>query len=344
MNIRAATHSRVEVKLGGKCQNNAAALRAFQTTIVSVPGMTVASDGMRAMHAIVTGADGFVGSYIIAALLADGYRVSALIRNNRTSMAPNVDVYRFNLLKPEGVLRPCGRADLFVHAAAQLPCDGIDPALYAAANAVASGSLALQAAMQGIDRMVYISSIGVIGTPQFSPIGVTHPLSPASDYARNKLEGEQRALRRHPSCCALRLTSPYGAQMKPGTVLPTFIARAKAGETLGWYGQGSRRQDFIHARDVAAACLAAARSTHHGPCMLGTGRSVSMKELAIMISRRFNAPEPIQYPLPDPQEGVDWSIDRAETKDLIGFESRIDIGEGIDMTVNGAASQVWRAA
>ena len=292
------------------------------------------------MHALITGADGFIGSFVTAKLIAEGFKVSALTRRPREPNTPQITNYPLNLFSPENALNDCVGADVLIHIAAQLPAPGVEPEAYFKANALATRSLTQQAKKLHIPRMLFFSSISVIGSPLSTPINSEHPVAPACDYARSKLEGEQHALQ-HPSCCIFRMTSPYGASMKTGSVLPLFIDRAKAGEKLFWYGQGSRRQDFIHAQDVAGACLAASYSDYHGVCVLGYGQSVSMKELTHLVRDTFGGPAPDAAPQPDAQEGVDWATDMEETSRKIGFVPSISLKQGIKLIDEANAQAKW---
>ena len=90
-------------------------------------------------------------------------------------------------------------------------------------------------------------------------------------------------------CSPTRYFNVYGPR-QPETgayalVLGIFLRRHAEGKTLEIHGGGEQRRDFVHVRDIVSANLAALKSDVHGEVFnVGSGTSISVKELADMIS------------------------------------------------------------
>jgi nucleoside-diphosphate-sugar epimerase len=290
-------------------------------------------------RALVTGATGFVGRALTKRLLADGWDVAALARDP-ARLDPAVEAIAADLAEP-ATLRVDRGYDALFHLGACLPSPDATGRDFRTCNVAATETLLAAAAQAGVRRFIYMSSISVIGAPATSPVGEDHSTAPNNPYSASKLAAERAcvaAQARGQSVVALRLTSPYGAGMAKGTVLPVFVARALRGEPLTWHGDGSRAQDFVHVDDVAAGCLAAATAAAPGPLYnLASGVATMMRALAETIAAQTGVPAAASGQ-PDPQDGVRWdiSIERARTE--LGYAPRLALADGLAAYI---ASERW---
>lgn len=143
---------------------------------------------------LVTGATGFVGSFAALTLSGDGHKVTAAVRRF-------VDLPLCTVVKVQDIdantdwsvaLSGC---KIVVHTAACAHIDGkstIDfSAQYRRVNIEGTLNLARQAAEAGVERFIFISSIGVNGSSSEKPFTEEDTPCPVGLYARSKWEAEQ---------------------------------------------------------------------------------------------------------------------------------------------------------
>jgi UDP-glucose 4-epimerase len=196
-------------------------------------------------------------------------------------------------------------------------------------NAAATARVARQCAETGA-HLVYISSAAVYGEPQRLPIDENHPTRPLSPYGLSKLAGEQAAQMLAPGAAILRLFNVYGpGQTGPyAGVVSKFIERAKRGLPPVIYGDGTQTRDFIHVADVAQFVEIILDRGAAGVFNVGTGRAVSIRELAAVVMRLAGlGGEPLYGP---PRAGdIKHSAADVSKARALGWEPRVPLEEGL---------------
>lgn len=149
------------------------------------------------MRVAVTGANGFVGRAVVAALRARGHGVVALTRAPDASLiAPGVTGIATGPIEAiTDWRRFLDGADAVVHLAARAHVPDAafaDAAQVRAINTTATLRLAEDAARRGIRRFLYLSSIKVNGasTAPGQPFRASDPMDPRDAYARSKADAE----------------------------------------------------------------------------------------------------------------------------------------------------------
>jgi UDP-glucose 4-epimerase len=289
------------------------------------------------MRALVTGATGFIGNYLVLELRRRGWNVLCMLRSAPRA-APRIQCVHGDLLQPESLRFddiPRGSVDVLFHFAALLPSKETSPERYLTANCVATVRL-LQAACQlGIKSVVYASSLPVIGTPEHIPITEDHPAKPRHAYHLSKLCGEmacemaRRTQGLHVS--SLRITSPYGPGMSPNGVLARFVDRALRSENLQWLGSGSRVQNFVHVSDVVRAALLAVETDLRGIYNIGGSEATAMQELARTVARLTPGThsEVGAAGTLDPEEGCRWEVDLTRAASGLQYLPKISLAQGL---------------
>jgi UDP-glucose 4-epimerase len=222
-------------------------------------------------------------------------------------------------------------ADAVVHAAAYINVEESweRPYDYMWNNAAATARVAKQCAETGT-RLIYISSAAVYGEPQHLPIDENHPTRPLSPYGLSKLAGEQVAQMLAPGAAVLRLFNVYGpGQTGPyAGVVSKFIERAKRGLPPVIYGDGTQTRDFIHVADVAQFVEIVLDRGAAGVYNVGTGRAVSIRELAAIVMRLAGlSGEPLYGP-PRPGDIKHSVADVTKAKSL-GWQPQMPLEEGL---------------
>jgi UDP-glucose 4-epimerase len=278
------------------------------------------------MRVVITGGAGFIGSHVAAYLAERGFKVVAVDNLERASAVKRLEEAGVPLVVGDVRHVDLPPADVVVHAAAYISVEESweRPYDYMWNNAAATARVAKRCAETGA-RLVYISSAAVYGEPQRLPIDESHPTKPLSPYGLSKLAGEQAAQMLAPGAAVLRLFNVYGpGQTGPyAGVVSKFIERAKRGLPPVIYGDGTQTRDFIHVADVARFVEVVLDRGAAGVFNVGTGRAVSIRELAAIVMRlaRLNG-EPLYAPprLGDIKHSVADVTTRASS---LGWEPKV---------------------
>ena len=255
------------------------------------------------MRVLVTGATGFVGRHLAAALAADGERVRALARPGSGASGLErlgVEVMRGDVTDPEAVSRAARDCRHVYHLAALTPRPGVGRREYLSVNTEGTKAVGLACLRAGVERLVYASSSGVYGVVRRPPVDERSPTNPTSGYRESKLRGEEalRALREREGLgfVAARLPGVIGR----GSLSWLGLVRAVATGRFRLIGPG---ENYDHTCDVADTVeglrLCARTPGADGECyLLADSRPVKVKRLVELIARELGLPAPSRRPLP----------------------------------------------
>lgn len=145
----------------------------------------------------LTGASGFVGGAVLRRLAADGFSVTAAVRNGSKGVEEGVDTVRFDSFEGGSWSEHLAGVDVVVHCAARVHVMNdteTDPlAAFRKVNVEGTLNLARQAAEARVRRFVFISSIKVNGegTEPGKPYTADDRPEPRDPYGVSKMEAEQ---------------------------------------------------------------------------------------------------------------------------------------------------------
>lgn len=212
-----------------------------------------------ARTALVTGASGFIGPYLVDRLVRDGWRVRAVSRRRPSFLGHErfrdvewaaVDLARPHAVDPHlaGVARIYHVAGLFDFFAS--------PEELVHANAEATDFLCESARSHGVGELVVFSSGAVYGFGYGNrAVTESDPPSPSEPYSRSKWEGELRAFQHNGKdglgVIVVRPGAVYGPGSSYGDAQALYLI--KKGILCGIPGLTDTRSSHVHAADCAAA-------------------------------------------------------------------------------------------
>lgn len=287
------------------------------------------------MKALVTGGSGFIGSNVVRTLLERGHEVTVL-DNFCTGHRQNLIPYEGQIKIIEGDIRDSetvnnaleGMDSVFHLAASVGNKKSIDDPIYDSSHNVI-GTLNVLEGMRAnyVKSIVYSSSAGIFGEPQYQPVDEKHPCEPDSPYGATKMCGEKLALSYMKlygiRATALRYFNVYGVNQRYdayGNVIPIFTSLGRDGKDLTIFGNGKQTRDFINVKDVALAnVLCAEKEEVSGVINLGTGTEIEINLLADWINESLGKSSKVIHS--DPRPGDVRHCTAANTKlvDLLGF-------------------------
>ena len=146
----------------------------------------------------------------------------------------------------------------------------------------------------GVKKFIHISSSSVYGNNGKTRQAESDPLMPTNPYAVSKMAGEWalhvQSLKGNAELIIVRPFTMYGDYMEDGRnalVIQKFITAWDQGLPLMLHGGGDQRRDFIHVYDAIRGLLAILEHGENGEVYnLGTGKSVTIKQLADVVSNR----------------------------------------------------------
>ena len=248
-------------------------------------------------NVLVTGGAGFIGSHLCEGLLAAGYRVrvlDSLIYGKREWVPAACDFIEGDIRDIDACRKAADGMNAVLHCAAMSRSGPSQEHLdfCTQANIAGTQNMLLAARDAGAKRFIYSGSSTYYGS-RTPPHRESDPPDFLNIYGLTKRVGEQYCLLFDEvfglPCIVLRYFNVYGPrQPESGAyalVLGIFLRRAAEGKALEIHGDGSQRRDFVHVRDVVAGNIAALSSTVRGEVFnVGSGKNISVKELADMIS------------------------------------------------------------
>ena len=298
---------------------------------------------------VVTGGAGFIGSELVAQLAqSPGVDITVIdsLVNGRTENISHALGDRGRLvtvdIRNRSALEPLLRdVDVLFH----LACLGVRHSLHSPVenhdiNAAATLELLDLARGSHVSRFVYVSSSEVYGNTGPMPLSEESPKNPSTIYGASKLAGECYAAAfwrayNYP-VVIVRPFNAYGPRCHhegdSGEVIPKFMLRSMAGEPMIVFGDGSQARDFMYVSDTARGILMAgeAEAAIGQSINLGTGASISVEALARKVAESVHKPDArIVRDRPRPGDVLHLRADASKAKELLGFEPRVSLDEGL---------------
>lgn len=292
------------------------------------------------MAVVVTGAAGFLGRALVAALAADGIRVLAV---DRRPGPPGVPALRTDLLdRDPAVEAALHAADAVFHLAGRPGVRESGPAAEAARlrDNVAATAAVLAAVPAGTP-LVVTSSSSVYGGAAGRPSREDDPLRPRGGYARSKATVERLCAARLAAGGRVVVLRPFtvaGERQRPDMALARWIDAVRAGRPLRVLGSPARTRDVTDVRDVVRALRLAAERDVGGVLNVGTGRPRTLAELAGAVCRALGTPAELEVrPAAAAEPAATWA-DTTLLRRRLGFVPVTDLDELVGRQVAAGAA------
>jgi UDP-glucose 4-epimerase len=307
---------------------------------------------------LVTGGAGFIGSHVVDAYLAAGHEV-AILDNLSTGREDNVNedarLHRADVRDLDQVRKAVAsfKPDIVNHHAAQseVPKSVADPGYDALVNVV-GGLNVLRASVDNDVRKVIFSSTGgaLYGEPDIVPADEDHPIRPLSPYGTSKFAFEQYLGTFERTFglkfTTLRYSNIYGARQdffaEEGRVVAIFTSRMIEGKPVTIDGDGSQSRDMLHVGDVAIANIAALDRGDGGTYHISTGIPVTVNDLFRKLALLTEYQLEPRFGPPRKGDVYRIALDNTRAASELGWEPRIQLEEGLRLTVDYFRDQIAR--
>jgi UDP-glucose 4-epimerase len=300
---------------------------------------------------LVTGGAGFIGSNLVRALVERGDAVRVLDNfstGNRANLAGlDVEVVEGELRSYERVHNAVRAAEVVYHLGAlgSVPRSVQDPLTSSAVNVEGTLNVLLAARDEGIRRVVFSSSSSIYGTRRELPVKEDMAPDPISPYGVAKLAAERYCVsfsRVYHSfeTVVLRLFNVFGPRQSPfsqyAAVIPLFLTAVSRGEPVTIEGDGEQSRDFTYVANVVDATIRAADvpDVNGRIFNVSAGAPATVNELADTVGRILGKPVERNHAPPRPGDiRASWA-DTSEARQLLGYEPRIGLEEGLRLTAD----------
>lgn len=303
--------------------------------------------------ALVTGADGFIGSHLTEHLLAAGYKVRALSQYNSFNnwgwleqvRHRNLEVVCGDVRDPNFCKEIARGVDVIFHLAAliAIPYSYIAPDSYVDTNIKGTLNICQAARACDVKRLIVTSTSEVYGTALTVPISETHPKQPQSPYSATKIGADAIALSFYNSfnlpVVIARPFNTYGPRQSARAIIPTIISQIAAGERVIKVGDMRPTRDFNFVSDTCKGFIAIAETPglEGMEINIATSKEISMGNLFNLISELMEVN--VTYEVdsqrlrPQGSEVMRLMGDNTLITTRTSWQPRVDIREGLKLTI-----------
>jgi nucleoside-diphosphate-sugar epimerase len=325
--------------------------------------------------ALVTGANGFTGSWFCQYLAQKGVQTRGMYWSpdgGPDFSHPNLELVPGDLRDRESLRRAVDGIEVVYNIAALYRPTNVPERLYWEVNVQGIQNMVEEAAKAGVKKFIQCSTVGVHGAIENPPADENAPIKPDDYYQQTKYEGEVLAR----ELCQ-KLGMPF-AVVRPaaiyGPLEPRFLklARGLQNGTFVMFGDGEVRYHFVHIKDLSDAfVLCAEKDEALGETfIIADGRALTLNETVRVISDalgvrgpRVRLPYPLLYHLsaacefackpfrispPLHRRRAAWfnstrAFDIGKARRLLGYEPEVRPEDGLKEMVESYRTAGWLA-
>ncbi len=298
---------------------------------------------------LISGGNGFLGSYLSEKALSNGFEVT-VVDDLSTSKVVQVPKEVIFIKKKVENFNTNKTFDFVVHLAARpSPEDYIkNPLQTIDSNDIGTRNM-LEIAKKSNAVFMYTSTSEVYGNPQLIPIpesyfGYVNPSGIRSCYDESKRFSEAlaKAYERQYGL-DVRIQRPfnvYGPRIREdgfyGRVIPRFIDQALRNKPITVHGDGRQTRSYLYIEDWLAATWKFLNSSKTKGAILNVGnnKEISVLDLAKLILKKTNSKSKIIYLPPREEDPKRRAADITKIKKLLNWSPKITLEEGLERTIN----------
>ena len=305
---------------------------------------------------LVTGADGFIGSHLVEALLKEGCKVRAFVYYNAFNswgwldsfdkeMLKKIDIFLGDVRDPNNVKHAMKGIDIVFHLAALIgiPFSYHAPDSYVDTNI--KGLLNILQASKDLKtkRILATSTSEVYGTAKRVPITEEHPFQGQSPYSASKIGADRIAESFYKSfnvpVTIVRPFNTYGPRQSARAVIPTVIIQLLSGKKKIRLGSLAPKRDFSYVKDVCEGFIAIAKSekTIGKEINIANGKEFSIREVAETIIDKINPEAKIALDRnrlrPGKSEVMRLLGSNKKIRSLTGWKPGYSLDKGLEETI-----------
>jgi NAD dependent epimerase/dehydratase len=256
---------------------------------------------------LVTGADGFIGSHLVEALINRGCFVRAFVYYNSfnsngwlDTLSPDllekIEIFSGDIRDPNGVRDAMKGVDICLHLAAliAIPFSYHSPDSYVDTNVKGTLNILQAAISEKCQKILITSTSEVYGTALTVPITEEHPLQGQSPYSATKIAADKLAESFYRSfnlpLCIVRPFNTYGPRQSARAVIPTIITQLLSGAKEIKLGNLEPTRDFNYVTDIVNGFIAIAESesTVGEEINIASGTEISVGSFANQMIQLIN--------------------------------------------------------
>ena len=306
---------------------------------------------------LITGGAGFIGSHIVRRLVGQG-EVVRVIDDLSTGHLTRLKGVRDAIEFVEGDLADkrisdevVAGVDCVLHQSAvpSVQRSLCDPIGTNRSNVTATLNLLESCRKARVHRLVYAASSSAYGDTQILPKTEEIPPNPLSPYALQKLVGERYCKLYYDlyglETICLRYFNVFGPGQDPhseyAAVIPKFITKLLANEPITVYGDGEQSRDFTYIDNVVEANLLALQAIEASGnvCNIGCGQHITLNELICLLEEIAGVKAEVNYTAAKVGDVRHSLADITRARNLLGYEPRVMVREGLRRTVQAFMTQ-----
>ena len=306
---------------------------------------------------LVTGADGFIGSHLVEALLNEGAEVTAFVYYNSfgnwgwidsfpEDLKNRITIFQGDIRDPNGVKSAVKDQEVIFHLAALIgiPYSYHSPDSYVDTNIKGTLNILQSSKYYGVKRVLVTSTSEVYGTAQYVPIDEKHPKQGQSPYSATKIGADYLAESFFRSfnlpITLVRPFNTYGPRQSARAVIPTIISQLISGVEEINLGSLSPTRDFVFVTDTAQGFVEIAKSeqTIGEEVNIATQSEITVGDLAQKIIDQINPNARIfsdnQRIRPKKSEVERLYGSNKKIKKLTAWSPKVNLDQGISTTID----------